>query len=472
MLIILSGCEKYLEQTPDQRSTLNTTEKISELLATAYPKGDYITFAESISDNAGDKGGGMVDVKNQSPYLFNDVQSKEEGSPDYYWNACYAAIAASNEALHALDLLPEEAATANLRGEALVARAYAHFMLVTFFSKAYNQATASSDPGIPYVTSPEHVVTAKYERKTVQYVYEMIEKDLTEGLPLIKDSYYKIPKFHFNSIAANAFATRFYLFKKDYAKVLTYANAAFPTGTIAANLRPINSTYLALTYYELQSTYTQSTENANLLLVETPSYWGRNFASYRYGLSVSVLTDALGIKNPVRTGLAYQVYGGTEFVYNIPKFYEHFVREDANSQIGDAYNMVPLFTSEEVLFNQAEAYVELGNYQEAVNLVNVFLSTRIEDYDPGSDELTTSKALTYYNSLDIKTALIQTILNFKRGEFMHEGLRWFDMLRHNIPVSHNILGTTTPIILGANDPRRVFQIPQEAAQAGIELNPR
>lgn len=472
MLAILSSCEKYLEQTPDQRATLNTTEKIAELLATAYPKGDYITFAESISDNAADKGGGTVDPLNQGPYLFQDVQSKEEGSPDSYWNSCYAAIAAANEALHALSELPEQEATANLRGEALVARAYAHFMLVTFFSKVYDPATASSDPGIPYVTEPETVVTARYQRKTVQYVYDMIEKDLTEGLPLIKDSFYKIPKFHFNTLAANAFACRFFLFKRDYARAVAHADAAFPDQTLKSYLRPWNTTYAAYTYYELQAAYTKSSENANLLLVETPSNWGRSFASYRYGLNTALLAQVLGINNPVRTSLAYQVYGGTELVYNIPKFFEHFVREDANAQIGDPYNMVPVLTSEEVLFNKAEASVELGNYAEAVDLINIFLSTRIEDYDPGSDALTAAKALSFYKTLDIKTALVQTILDFKRGEFMHEGLRWFDVLRHDIPVSHNLQGTNTPLILGPNDPRRVFQIPQEATQAGIERNPR
>ncbi len=67
-------------------------------------------------------------------------------------------------------------------------------------------------------------------RKTVAYVYEMIEKDLLEGLPLIKDVSYTVPKYHFNIAAANAFASRFYLVKRDYAKTLSYANAVFPVG--------------------------------------------------------------------------------------------------------------------------------------------------------------------------------------------------------------------------------------------------
>ena len=104
------------------------------------------------------------------------------------------------------------------KGEALVARAYAHFMLVNFFSKFYDPATASTDPGIPYVTEPEKVFIKQYDRKTVQYVYDMIEKDLLEGLPLYRIRNYNVPRYHFNRAAANAFATRFYLYKKDIPK--------------------------------------------------------------------------------------------------------------------------------------------------------------------------------------------------------------------------------------------------------------
>src|SRR5258705_261937 len=65
------------------------------------------------------------------------------------------------------------------KGEALVARAYAHFMLVTFFAKIYDATSSATDPGIPYVTEPEKVVFKQYDRKTVAYLYQMIEKDLT-----------------------------------------------------------------------------------------------------------------------------------------------------------------------------------------------------------------------------------------------------------------------------------------------------
>jgi hypothetical protein len=211
---LLSGCNKFLDQSPDMRTDLNSPEKIAELLATAYPQASYIPFTESISDNVADKGAGNVELSNSAPYFFIDDKSPDNDAPIGYWNASYKAISAANHALEIIDKQKNDDRYKAYKGEALVARAYAHFMLVSLFSKPYSPQTSNSDPGIPYVTATEKVVLGQYQRKTVAFVYEMIEKDLKEGLPLIDDAAYKIPKYHFTRSASNAFAARFYLFKK------------------------------------------------------------------------------------------------------------------------------------------------------------------------------------------------------------------------------------------------------------------
>ncbi|HVG14152.1 MAG TPA: RagB/SusD family nutrient uptake outer membrane protein, partial [Chitinophagaceae bacterium] len=209
----MAGCKKYLDKEPDNRTEIKTPDQIAQLLTTAYPKGSYVLFTESMSDNVEDKGAGgagidYTDRINRQSYRYEVVESAPEDldSPDFYWNSSYKAIAAANQALEIIDASPNKAALNPHRGEALLARAYAHFMLVTLFSKVYDPATAATDPGIPYVTARETEVFTKYERKTVAYVYEMIEKDLKEGLPLLDDRIYgEAPKFHFNRNAASAF---------------------------------------------------------------------------------------------------------------------------------------------------------------------------------------------------------------------------------------------------------------------------
>jgi hypothetical protein len=70
----------------------------------------------------------------------------------------------------------------------------------------------------------------------------------------------------------------------------------------------------------------------------------------------------------------------------------------------------------------------------------------------------------------LQKALILTILDFRRIEFLYEGQRYYDILRWNIPVTHRDVSgaesTLTP-----DDDRRVLQIPQTASLAGCESNP-
>nr|WP_199157004.1 RagB/SusD family nutrient uptake outer membrane protein [Pedobacter sp. ASV2] len=474
-VVLASGCKKFLDHQPDDRTELNSPVKVAELLANAYPHGNYITFAESMSDNAGDKGTISRELPNASPWNFVDqINADTEDTPPFYWNSCYKAISAANYALEAIDKAGNTAEYSASKGEALVARAYVHFMLVTFFAKPYDPATAASDPGIPYVTVPQKTVEGNYTRGTVASVYAAIEKDLEEGLPLIQNNTYRVPKYHFTTQAAHAFATRFYLFKRAYQKVVDHANALFPGVTVADNLRAWNTTYNALGYYELQAIYTKSTEPANLLLQEAASYWGRNFPGYNYGLSSSVLPIFNAANNPSKKALAMssKIFGGTEVVYNIPKFREHFVKETISANFGDAYNMVPLLTSEEVLFNRAEANAMLGNNSQTIADLDAYLSKRIVGYSATADKFTEAKATAFFPNTTIQDALVGTILNFKRMEYMHEGLRWLDMIRLKIPVVHTSFDGKTVITLNADNPKRIVQIPQDAVAAGLAANPR
>ena len=472
LLLTTTGCKKFLEQSPDNRAVLNSPEKVSQLLATAYPQANYMAFCESISDNAADKGAGSLERTNIDPFHFEDVSDNQEDSPEYYWDACYTAIAAANQALETCEKATDPSQYTAQKGEALVARAYAHFMLVTIFSKVYDAASASQDPGIPYVTKPEKIVFDNYERKTVQYVYDMIEKDLLEGLSLIDDKIYGVPRYHFTKAAAHAFAARFYLFQKKYDEVIEHASQVFPNNNVIPNLRPWNNEYRILTYNELWARYAKATEPANLLLVETKSLWGRNYPFVRYGLD-AVLVDV--IIGPNVTGgvwaFNYQTYYYGANQYMLPKINEYFVRASVNAEIGQPYVMVPLFTTEEALFNRAEAYVMKGMFNEAMADLNAYASTRIVNYNASSHAVTTSKMQNFYGTGNVQQAALNTVLDFKRAEFVQEGMRWFDLLRYKIPVTHPTAEGPSRT-LKADDPMRVFQIPDVAKQAGIAQNPR
>ncbi len=468
--IALAGCKKYLEQSPDNRTQLDSPEKVAQLLGTAYPQGNYITFAEAISDNVEDKGAGVVENVDMDPYYFQDVRDQAQDSPEFFWNACYSAIAASNLALEACGKAQDPENYQTQKGEALVTRAFSHFMLVNFFSKFYDETTADQDAGIPYVTEPEKVVFKNYDRKTVKYVYDMIEKDLTEGLPLLKNEAYKIPRYHFNLAAAHAFAVRYYLFKNDYDKVIEHANAAFPANDFVENMRPWNTVYQTLSIVQQFANYTKATEKANLLLVETPSTYARYYANYRYGLSYNKQREIFG-SNVTGGRWAYDIYYYGTQDYVLPKFNEYFVTTTINANTGIPYVMVPLLTTEEVLLSRAEAYIYKGNTNAATADLNTFVSKRILDYDPSMHNITPAKLSGYYGTTNLQLGLLLATLDFRRAEYTQEGLRWFDILRYGIPVKHAFSNGSVKT-LEPNDPYRVFQIPESAKTSGVPLNPR
>lgn len=473
LLFSAAGCSKYLEKVPDNRALINTPQKISQLLGTAYPQGNYMAFAECMSDNVTDVGDGGVDRTLSDPYMFADSHENAQDSPENYWFSCYAAIGAANQALASIRASGDSASYSAQKGEALVARAYSHFMLVNFFAPFYNEATAASDLGIPYVTELETVVIKQYERKTVKYVYDMIEADLLTGLPLIEDKAYSVPKYHFTKSAANAFAARLYIFKKDYAKVIQYANQSVAANNFASNLRQWNTTYTDISdVNQLFNIYAKATENANILLVETVSWWARNYYPFRYCMDASIQSALFKRPEPLTGGTwAIKLYSGNNNHKLVPKINEYFVRVSVNAQTGSGYVMVPLFTAEEVLFNRMEAYAYIGNSTAAIADLNIYMSTRILNYNPSTNNITAAKINSYYGTTNIRDGLIRAVLDYKRSEFVHEGMRWFDILRYQIPVTHTVFGGQN-IVLTANDRRRVLQLPTTVTLSGLALNPR
>jgi len=489
LLVAGSGCNKFLDKEPDNRAKINTPEKISQLLATAYPQSNYQAFAETMSDNVDDIADNLnTDALLNDVYLFRDTKENQQDSPEAFWYACYTSIAAANQALETISKVANPDDYKNQRGEALVCRAFSHFMLVTFFSKFYNAATANTDPGIPYVTVPETVVIKQYERKTVQYVYDMIKKDLDEGMPLLEDKAYDIPKFHFNVAAAAAFATRFYLHQKNWPKVIEYAGKAIPGGNYASFIRGMNdptSPYNAITdVTELFKVYARSTESANLLLVETSSLWSRNYYTARWGVTLLKSREIYPAVDVLSGGTtAYKRYSIASGSHQLmPKIDEYFVRETVDANFGQPYVMVPLFAAEEVLFSHAEALFYSGDIAGAIGLLNTFVSKRITNYNPTTHRVTETRINTIFPQVTTEEgtkklpSVLQAILYYKRMDYVHEGMRWFDILRYELPVKHYIRRTATEIqdsvVITPTDPRKVLQLPESSKQAGLEQNPR
>ena len=463
-VLMLSSCEKYLSTVPDQRAVLDKPEAVSELLVNAYPKGNYMAFCEAMSDNVVENIHVAPTLTNLQAFKWEDVESTGVDWPINYWNQCYKAIAAANQALKAISEATNQADYNAQKGEAMVARAYAHFMLVTLWAKPFDPATSNTDPGVPYVLEPENVVHKQYERKTVAYVYDQIEKDLLQGMPLISDDVYKKPAFHFTKRAAAAFATRFYMFKKDYTRAIQFADQAFPNNSIVGYLRDWNAYSVMASSVRIQ-TYNKPSEKANLLIAEGASQWTFNYGNtYRFSVSTNWVYPITlrSYNNLVNGDLAYVAVANSNNNVYIQKLNAHFV-SPLNSNLGTYYLYVPLFTAEEVLFNKAEALAMQDKPDEAIALLNILIPKRVKSYNSSTHNLTQAKILNHYAGADIKTGVVNAVLDLKRIEFVHEGLRWLDILRLRMKVEHPVAdkGITGEFktVLEPNDPRRQIQLP-------------
>ncbi len=473
-VLVFSSCNKYLDKEPDNRTEINSIEKVGQLVATAYPDRDYLSFAETASDNAIDKGPGVgnsVDTRDR-PYAWEDIIGDGTNTTTAYWKACYEAIAAANQALDAIETYKLGAESNPYKGEALVARAYAHHMLAIFFATPYKiGANEKNDaPGIPYVTKPGDKVMQQYDRGTVKSTYENIVKDLEEGIPLIKSSVYKVPKFHFTKEAAHAFASRLYLFLGEWQKAVDHATLAGGSN-FQSKLRPINSTMLNQTSAEFRTDFTKSAVSSTLLLTNAYSTWTYN-ESPRYGYGPS-LTAMFNEKNVTGGTLANKVLSYSAANYTTYKWLYYFFYTGPG--IGYPYISQPLLTLDETILNRAEAYAELGNYTAALNDLNTFYSTKIKNYSAASHLVTSEKIMAFFSEADPRKGIIDAVLTAKKAEFLQEGLRWLDIVRRDLVVVHNkidVQGVETFMELKPGDPRRIFQLPEDVKLAGIELNPR
>ena len=231
----ITSCSDFLDEMPDNRTELTTEESITKVLVSAYPMTTNCHIGEFYSDNIDENSKAYSYLFRLNEHLYRWQQTTEENqdSPHALWNDCYNSIASANQALAAIEQMGNPQSLSAQRGEALLCRAYNHFVLATTFCKAYS-TNADKDLGIPYIKEPETSVNPQYSRGTVAEVYQNIAADLEEGLPLIDDNIYSRVKYHFNKKAAYAFAARFYLYytQPDFSncqKVINYANIVLGT---------------------------------------------------------------------------------------------------------------------------------------------------------------------------------------------------------------------------------------------------
>lgn len=543
--LTLTACNDFLDELPDDRIEIDKVEKVEALLASAYPADSYVRLAELASDNVDDLNGelnGNYDRFSEQCYRWQEITESDNENAAMVWQGHYAAIASANHALQAIDELGGVAASDELRalrGEALLCRAYSHFILTNLFCLNYSKTHSESDLGIPYITEPESTLHPHYERPSVAEDYRLIEKDLLEGLQLMSDVIYTNPRYHFNSKAAYTFASRFYLFYQQPEKVIEYSTKALGD----------NPSALMRDYDAMQSMptdnmqpramqYVSVNDQANFLLLPVISNDAFYFQGYstggRFNTNHYIGQAELFFATPwapetqaaAEAQSIFRFYWFYSQVYDkflLPKTPYFFEEINPNNHTGYYRTVVVALKAEEAVLNRAEAYAVLGQNDKALADINIWTNSFIVDsvtyvsgghynWDPFEyvveystekvpRDLTMESIHKWHHKYDYYTperplprkhlnpewlqltegsdqeCLLQTILLLRRLEFLHEGMRWFDIKRYGMKIYRREINAALNMLtltdsMEYRDPRQAIQLPFEVRGAGLQPNPR
>ena len=516
---ILASCADQLDTLPDNRTTLDTPKKIAGLLVTAYPDRTPTLFNEWMSDNT-DYMGAQNSQGNRGGDQYFFWQEQTEGgndSPEMVWMLYYEGIYKANEALAAIEDQggPKNDILRNSKGEALLIRAYDHFILANEFCRPYNGKTSTKDAGLYYATGIADFSAAAEQsnRGTVADVYSKIAADIEAGIPLLNDTY-EVPKYHFNKQAAYAFATRFYLYYEKWEKAKEYADKLLGSNP-AASLRdyaslqamPLSKSEQAV---KIAEAYCSASADCNLLVQTSVSNAGMALApwltSKRYTLTNYLSETELFQSNNIwgtssnliwKPFTVNQAESNFALLMKLPR-----EMEIVNTTTGSGYlrTLNVDFTMDEALLNRAEAEIMLGQNDAACADMTIWM----KNFFNTNVTLTPTSVQTYFKTVpyayadadkmvpsfkkhisprftigvegSVQESLLQCLLNFRRIETVHQGLRWMDIRRYNIEIPRRLIGVNGRPSknldwLEKDDPRQVVQIPQSIRESGVAGNP-
>ena len=413
----LTSCSKDFTETQfhqgEQMAPLSSVEQLTSFVNGTYVKmrdgyylGSYYrAYGEVRSDEMynTEKTGRLLGV---STYTMKTTEQEAEST----WKAIYRVIGNANIAINAADNLtwggsndPQETANEikRLKGQAYTIRALALFDLL----RLYGQQYAGGTLGVPIPL--QYDPNASSTRATVAQTEAQIESDLNranalfEAIGDVVEQTSSSEKNYISPLALKAIASRYYLYKGDYAKVAELSEEIISSGKYAVAAKD-----------DLQGTFSKPDAGNSVfeLTVGTTSSLSSDAYDYlvHYSpgyaqLAVSEQAVALYEANDVRrTFITSGVLGGQTKYFLNNKFYGL-----------QGSNNIKVIRYEEVLLNAIEAHLNT------------------DDTDGTGD-----KTKGYYNTLsherglsDVGAVTLDDLKKERVRELVGEGQRYWDLLR-------------------------------------------
>jgi starch-binding outer membrane protein, SusD/RagB family len=448
--VILSGCQKFLDQKPEKNDVIPTTlDELQRLLDNNDVMNSISSAAlsEMVSDNYY-----ITTAVWQSQRSSSNISNQAEASNYIWesngvplnrtWNDPYLGpIYYSNIVIDQLSIIKgktgEEGKLANIKGSALFYRSYHFHQLAQLYCKPFSTENANQLGIVLRLTSN---VGEESRRATVQETYDQIVNDLSTAADLLPET--ALFPTQPSKLAAYAALARVYLSMRNYPKAGEFANKALQIKSNLINyntLTPVGST--PITYYNEEVIFHSFCANGIIL--------GRTRARIDSSLYNSYATDDLRKKVffSANTGPNAGSYSfrGSYFGVTVDRVFDGL-------------------TTDELYLIRAESSARAGNTSAAMDDLNALMIMRWKD---GS-----------FSPLiagDASEALLM-VLTERRKELVYRGIRWSDIRRLNLESNNITLKRVVDGItyeLPPNDLRTVMLIPwDEINRSGIAQNPR
>lgn len=307
---------------------------------------------------------------------------------------------------------------AEIKAIAQANRAWIYFQLINMYAKPYLASTASSDPGYPIILTADINVN-RFERASVQEVYEFIIKDFTEAIPNLPVN--PSTGIEFNKSAAHGLLGKVYLYMGRNQDALNAFNTAM-AGNASRSKPAVLYDYVKEfspggRFLPINFDGPQNSPGNNLY------DFTESLVSKRYPFSTNGgngFTNGYFVLDPraqslFKTSDLRLKFFAAKFPGNITNPSGRLLKYAAR------YCYYGLQLSELYLLS-AEAKARLNNLTGAVADVQALRSKRM----PAEDVPVPLAVNTDQN------ALIRYIFDERVREFAMEGYRWFDMRRQSV----------------------------------------
>lgn len=426
LLLVFSSCQDFLTYKDKDKIVPVTLENFSELAYTelmANSNSAETDYLNVMTDDIESEvvplvSGSNRDYDSRDIYInhfkwspetqFTELNKERE---DLSWNTIYRRILIANviEDKMLTDFDDDVSGIRQrLLGEVKFIRAMSYFTLINLYAAPYLSAEdAKVQLAVP-INSSSTIDIIQYRRSTMEKVCALIEKDLNESIAHFKLGQKRDTKFRPNIDASRLYLSRLYLYTKQWTKVVEVTNQ-FISETSAEIMTKDRLKQLAGSGGILQKNsksviFTWGATKALDYADNATSNRGRFVRSQE--LLSKYITDDIRLKNFFKDD--YQSLKVFPFKF-------------------DRWSGSPLISSntiryEEIYFNRAEANLELGNIADAMSDINFIRKERIDgNYVVSASDYNT--ATSYFR-------------DEKRREFCFEGLRWFDIRRWNLTITH------------------------------------